>query len=208
MPGASRNGISPANLLLWTGVVGPTVFVGDWATLGAIRRGYSPVKDAISRLAEIGAPTRPEMTGGFIVYGASLIGYGLALRGRVPGPAWIFATGTGMATLGVAAFPLGTPVSGDLHAVFAAVGYATRAALPVVASRWLVAGGHAGLGRISVVTGALAGALLLASAVGAPAHGLTQRLGLTLADAWVVASALALLRTTGPAGVGSGTGPD
>ena len=198
MPVASRSRIS-ANLLLWTGVVGPAVFVADWATLGALRPGYSPTGDAISRLAELGAPTRPEMTGGFIVYGAGLIGYGLALRRRVPGPAWVFAAGTGLATLGAAAFPLGAPVSGDMHAVFAAIGYATLAALPIAASRWLTAGGHPGLGRLSIVTGTAVGALLLASAVGAPVHGLTQRLGMTLADAWVVASALGLLRTAGPA---------
>jgi hypothetical protein len=135
------------------------------------------------------------MTGGFLVYGAGLIGYGLALRRQLPGRAWALAVGTGVATFGVAAFPLGTPVSGTVHAVFAALGYATLAALPIVASRALVGSGHQGLGRLSLLTGAATGVLLLASAVGVPAHGLTQRLGLTLGDAWVVISAVAMLRT-------------
>jgi hypothetical membrane protein len=184
-------------LLAWSGVIGPTVFVADWAVLSAIRPGYSAVKDAISRLAELGASTRPEMTGGFIVYGASLIGHGLALRRQLPGKAWTMAVGTGLATFGVAAFPLGTPLSGTIHAAFAALGYATLAALPIVASKALVTSGHPGLARLSVLTGAATGALLVASAVAGPAHGLTQRLGLTLGDAWVVVSAVAMLRTGG-----------
>ena len=112
------------------------------------------VHDAISRLAELGTSTRPEMTGGFIIYGAGLIGYGLALRRRLPGKAWAMAVGTGVATFGVAAFPLGTPLSGTIHAAFAAVGYATLAALPIMASKALVSSGHGGLGRLSVLTGA------------------------------------------------------
>ena len=122
-----------------------------------------------------------------------MIGYGLAARRRLPGAAGMFAIGTGLATLGVAAFPLGTPTSGTVHSVFAGLGYATLAAVPIAASRPLVAGGHPALGRVSVLTGLAAGALLVASAVGAPAHGLTQRAGLTLGDAWVVVSSLAML---------------
>jgi hypothetical membrane protein len=176
------------------GIVGPAVFVADWAVLGARRPGYAPVNDAISRLAELGAPTRPAMTGGFIVYGAGLIAYGLARRDR-RGKGWALAVTSGAATLGVAAFPLGRPLSGTLHAVFAVAGYAGLAALPVAASRSLASDGHASLARWSALTGAASGALLLASAVGAPAHGLTQRLGLSVGDAWVVASALRLLST-------------
>lgn len=179
--------------LAWGGVVGPAVFVADWAVLGAVRQGYSPVNDAISRLAERGATTRPEMTGGFVVYGAGLIAYGIARRRRQPGKAWALAVATGAATLGVAAFPLGRPLSGTVHAVFAVAGYATLAALPIAASGPLVDAAHPQLGRLSVLAGTTAGALLLASALGAPAHGLTQRLGLTVGDAWVALSAAAML---------------
>jgi hypothetical membrane protein len=196
VPGTSRDQTSPWDMLAWSGIVGPAVFVADWATLGAVRPGYSPVSDAISRLAERGASTRPEMTAGFIVYGAGLIGYGLALRRQVPGTAWVFAIGTGVATFGVAAFPLGTPLSGTVHAVFAALGYATLAALPMATSPAFLSAGHPRLGRLSALTGAATAALLLASAVGAPVHGLTQRLGLTLGDTWVVLSALAMLRSS------------
>jgi hypothetical membrane protein len=184
--------------LMWAGVIGPAVFVADWATLSALRAGYSPVEDAISRLAELGTSTRPAMTAGFVVYGAGLIGYGLGLRCRLPGPAWALATATGLATFGVATFPLGTPTSGTIHAGFAVLGYATLAALPLVASRELSAAGRPALGRLSVLAGSATAAFLLASAVGAPAHGLTQRIGLTLGDAWVAVSALAWLRGRSP----------
>jgi hypothetical membrane protein len=177
--------------------VGPAVFVADWAVLGATRPGYSPVNDAISRLAELGAATRPEMTGGFVIYGAGLIAYGLARRQRHPGPAWALAVGTGVATQGVAAFPLGRPLSGTVHALFAVAGYASLAALPIACSRGLAKASHPQLGRLSVLTGATTGALLLASALGAPAHGLTQRLGLSVGDVWVVVSAAAMLRRRG-----------
>lgn len=190
-------GKSPTGLLAWSGIVGPTVFVADWAVLSAIQPGYSAVEDAISRLAALGTSTRPEMTGGFIVYGAGLIGYGLALRRQLPGRAWTMAVGTGLAMFGVAAFPLGTPLSGAIHAVCAGLGYATLAALPILASKALVRSGHPGLGRLSVLTGSATGALLIASVIVGPAHGLTQRLGLTLGDAWVVFSAVAMLSTNG-----------
>jgi hypothetical protein len=123
--------LAPRDWMAWGGVVGPAVFVADWAVLGAVRPGYSPVNEAISRLAEVGTTTRPEMTGGFVVYGAGLITYGLARRQRRPGRAWAWAVATGVATLGVAAFPLGRPLSEAAHAVFAVAGYATLAALPI-----------------------------------------------------------------------------
>ena len=55
----------PKDWLAWGGIIGPSVFVTDWAILGATKSGYSPVSDAISRLAELGSSTRPQMTGGF-----------------------------------------------------------------------------------------------------------------------------------------------
>src|SRR5216684_8341678 len=81
-PGATRNVMrmehddqhtrkitSVTRWLALGGVVGPAVFVADWAILGIVRPQYSPIHDAISRLAELGASTRPAMTAGFIVDG-------------------------------------------------------------------------------------------------------------------------------------------
>ncbi len=186
---------SREQLLAWGGVVGPAAFVASWAALGSGRAGYSQVGDAISRLAETGASTRPTMTAGFVIYGAGLAGYAAALRRGLPGASWIPAAGCALATFGVAAFPLGTTTSGTVHAAFAVIGYGTLAGVPLVAASTLRSRGHRVLAATSTTAGVLVAGLLAASAVGAPAHGLTQRAGLSLGDAWVMVSAVALIRT-------------
>jgi hypothetical membrane protein len=177
------------------GLLGPALFVADWALLGATRPAYSPVDDAISRLAERGAPRRHLMTAGFVAYGIGLISYGVALRrAAAPGPAWVSSVGTGVATLGVAAFPLGPPRSDRAHAVFAVLSYMGLAALPTTMAPAQAAGGHPRRARLSVLTGATTAAALLTSATVRPAHGLTQRIGVTVGDIWVMLSAAARLR--------------
>ena len=100
------------------------------------------------------------------------------------------AIATGACTLGVAATPLGGWSGDAAHATFAGLGYTTIVALPLLASTPLARTGRAGWARISIVTGAISAACLLASSFG-PAHGLFQRLGLTVGDAWIVATASA-----------------
>ena len=189
---------SPWTVLAWDGLVGPVVFVSDWAVLGTVRAGYSPVGSAISRLAELGASTRPAMTAGLVVYGVGLLCYGAALLRSVPGLAWQFAVGTGVAVLGVAAFPLGTPTSDAAHGVCASVGYVCLAAVPLAVALPLKAQGHRRAFCLSVVAGVATGGFLLATAIVGPAHGLTQRIGLTVGDTWVVISAVILLRQSRP----------
>jgi hypothetical membrane protein len=189
--GSRRPGwASPA----WGGIVGPAAFVATWAALGATRSGYSPVEDAISRLAETGTTTRPAMTAGFVVYGVGLAGWAAALRSGVEGPAWIPAAGVAAATVGVAAFPLRPDASGAVHAAFAVAGYAALAAVPLVVAAGPVLARHPAAARLSVAVGVVTAGLLVASAAGAPAHGLTQRAGLTLGDGWVAVSSALLLR--------------
>jgi hypothetical membrane protein len=183
------------------GIVGPVAFVAAWALCGRAAPGYAPTRDAISELGAIGASTRTAMTAGFVVFGVGITVYAQALRRWIEGPAWITATGCGLATLGVAAVPLGS-ISDGLHGTFAVVGYVMLAATPSVASRPLGRAGCSRAGRASVVAGLVSGACLAASLVG-PHHGTFQRLGLTIGDAWLVASAVAMLArprylTTGP----------
>ena len=133
------------------------------------------------------------MTVGFVLFGLGLIAFGVALRDVLDGPTWIAAIATGACTLGVAATPL-RGWSGDaVHGVFAGLGYATLVLLPLLAASPLARTGRHRWSRASVVIGLLAGICLAATALG-PAHGLWQRLGLTLVDAWVVATAIAFLR--------------
>jgi hypothetical protein len=104
------------------------------------------------------------------------------------------AIATGGCTLGVAATPLGGWSGDAVHATFAGLGYAAIVALPLLASTPFARTGRAGWARASVLTGTISAIWLLASTFG-PAHGLFQRLGLTLADAWIVATASALIAT-------------
>lgn len=177
----------------WGGIVGPIAFVSAWLGCGASRRAYSPVDDAISQLAAVGASTRPLMTAGLVVYGLGVALYAIALRAALPGPAWGAALATGLAALGVAAFPLDASSLIDaFHGGSATVGYLTLAATPLLAARPLAASGHRRAAAASIVTGLAAGLCLAATLVGG-APGLAQRVGLTLGDAWLVASAAWML---------------
>jgi len=183
-------------VLAWGGVVGPVAFATAWATLGASSPGYSASHDAISRLAATGASTQPAMTAGLVAFGVGVSLYAIELRSSLRGPAWTAALATGVATLGVAAFPLGSPTRDAVHGVFAAIGYLTLAALPLLAARSFASDGRKGWARASVTVAAISAACLAATTVG-PLHGLFQRAGLTVGDAWIVATALSLRAPAG-----------
>ncbi|MBA3652821.1 MAG: DUF998 domain-containing protein [Actinobacteria bacterium] len=160
--------------------------------LGARTAHYSPANDAISRLAAVHAPTRAAMTAGFVAFGVGVPLYGLALRSTLPGRAWMLATATGLATLGVGAFPLDWARGDAPHAVAATLGYVTLAATPLVAARTLGRQGRRGWARVSRVAGVTSAVSLAATVIG-PYHGAFQRVGLTVGDAWIVASALGIV---------------
>ena len=174
-------------------MIGPAAFVGAWNAGGALtKRDYSPIDDAISRLAAVGADSRPLMTAGFIGFGVALPIYTTALRRVVSGPAWITAAATGLATLGIAATPLDRSATVDrLHAVCAGIGYITLAATPLLAARPLARHGHRTLAGWGVAAGAVSAASLALTTTGLPT-GLFQRLGLTATDLWIAASAIAI----------------
>ncbi|MGB4746437.1 MAG: DUF998 domain-containing protein, partial [Candidatus Microthrix parvicella] len=48
------------------GIVGPAAFIGAWVAGTVVLDGYSPITDAISRLAAVGADTRWLMSTGFL----------------------------------------------------------------------------------------------------------------------------------------------
>lgn len=167
-------------------------FVTAWAVLGARTDGYDPTQDAISRLAAVDATARPVMTAALVALGGGMALYSVALRKRVRGQAWVAAMANGVFTLGVAALPLGSTYDTP-HGVAATLGYATLAAIPVLAGPGLAAEGRRGWAAVSVATG-MASGLCLAATAGGWREGLLQRLGLTLAQAWVVGSAVSLAR--------------
>ena len=176
------------------GIVGPVAFVSVWIGCGLATEGYSAVSDAISELAAVGASTRWIMTAGFVVFGTAVPLYGwLSLRAALPGRAWIALVVTGLATLGVAAVPLGRGTD-TLHGAFASLGYVSLALAPALASIELRRRGRAAAATMSLLAAAGAGVCLLATLPG-PAHGMFQRAGLAFGDAWIVATAVVLLRS-------------
>jgi hypothetical protein len=164
----------------FAGIVGPAAFVGAWVVGSVLRRadGYSPVSDPISRLAELGSSTRPLMTAGFVTFGVAVPAFAIATRDELGGPGTAALVLAGLGTLGVAATPLHPVDDVPLHAVAAIAGYAGLAAAPMLAKH----------GR-NVPLGILSAACLAATALG-PAHGLFQRVGLTVVDAWIVRRAI------------------
>lgn len=180
--------------LAWCGVVGPTGFVAAWATAGKLTKGYSPVQEAISHLAAVRAPTRWLMTAGFVCFGVAVPAYSSALRNSLGGRAWLAVATTGVATLGAGAFPLDTsPTTDRVHRAFAVIASSSLALTPLLAAQTLSARGHGRAAAASRLVGAMSGGCLVASAF-VPTEGLLQRIGLTLADGWVAASAVAILR--------------
>ncbi|MFN2507017.1 MAG: DUF998 domain-containing protein [Acidimicrobiales bacterium] len=185
--------MKPRQTLAWGGVVGPAGFVAAWSTAGALTKRYSPVQESISRLAAVRAPTRWLMTAGMVCFRVTVPAYSVALRDSLGGPAWLAATATGLATLGAGVVPLGTSSTADgVHYGFAVVGSASLALTPVLAAQTLSARGHGGAAAASRLVGALSGAFLAAAAF-PPIHGLSQRIGLTLAEGWLAASAVAIV---------------
>ena len=173
------------------GLVG---FVAAWVIAGARTKGYSPVDDAISLLAATDAPTRWLMTAGFVCFGVAVPLFAVALRDAVPGRAWIAAAVSGLATLGVAAFPLHVSTTIDrLHGSFASIGYIALALVPFLAGRVVARQGHRtarrGFGWSSPRCRVPAWPSRRPSA-----NGLFQRAGLTAVDVWLVVAAVTLLR--------------
>jgi hypothetical membrane protein len=180
--------------LAWAGIAGPVAFVTSWATAGALTPGYSPLTEPISRLASEGAPYRPLMNTGFLIFAVAMPVYAVPLRAALPGRAWLAAVAAGVGSAGIAATPLGFSDRLDAaHAVAASSTYLALAALPLLASGPLSRSGRRRPGRASAALGLAAGACLWASIAAEPV-GLFQRAGLTLVDVWIVASAIAVAR--------------
>jgi hypothetical membrane protein len=174
------------------GVAGPAAFILTWTLASAIQPGYSASNDAISELAAVGADTRAFMTVGFVVFALCVFPYAMALRSALGGGAWITATGTGVATLVVAAIPLGQSARTDhWHGIVAVLGYTSLAITPLLAVRPLLERGRRGAASLSVAMAAVSGIALLLSDT-TPLTGLFQRIGLTAGQVWIAGAALTI----------------
>jgi hypothetical protein len=179
--------------------------VAAWLAGGALRRGYDPVEQAISRLAESGAPTRVLMTAGFGGLAAGMLVAARPLARHVGRSAGLAIAGTALTTVGVALTPLHGDARNTPHTLFAVAGYGTLAAAPLLAAPCFGRTGRRRSAALSVLAGVASAALLTASG-SSSASGLLQRAGLTVGHTWlaVTSGAIATGRL-GPASSGAVT---
>lgn len=167
-------------------------FVSAWAVGGLRRDGYSPVHDAISRLAAVDTTDRWLMTGGFVAYGTAVLVGARAMRGTVLAPSAPAVVVNALATFAVAALPLDVSDAVDLaHGVAATIGYVSLAAVPALSVGPLRRAGHRRAATGSAGAAVAIGACLALTVV-ADAKGLAQRTGLGIGDAWLVTAGVAL----------------
>lgn len=173
---------------------GPAAFISGWLIGGARTPDYSPIDDAISRIAAVGAPNRDLMTTAFVAYGVSVIIGSTALRTSPLRRCWWLAAVNGAATIAVAALPLEHSASMDTwHGVAAGIGYASITALPLVSAGPLRRLGHDRAATLAIIGGVTSGACLVATTV-TNANGFFQRFGLTVGDVWLISTGIALFR--------------
>jgi hypothetical protein len=179
-------------LMLSGAVWGPGAFIAAWGAAGLMSEGYSPIRQHISELAAVGAPTRPLMNTGFAAFAC---GVGMAawpLRRLIGGRAATAAGVSAASTFAVLLTPLGaSPQTDALHSAFAFTGYVSLAAVGPLAAPH-VTGRLPLAGAVSVGAGVMTAACLGLS-LGGPAPGLFQRLGLGVTDLWLASVAIASL---------------
>lgn len=167
-------------------IIGPVTFISTWLAAGAMTRGYSPIRDHISDLDAVDAPTRPMMNAAFTTFAIAVGVAAGPVRTRLGRPAGVAMYANALLSLGIMVAPLGRSPNGDrLHGVLAGLGYLALAgtapsAAPALARRspWLA--------RASIAVGAASMACLVASLI-RPEKGLWQRAGITTTDAWLIA---------------------
>jgi hypothetical protein len=192
---ATRTGVDGTPWSALGLAVGPAAFVTGWVVGGAaMPSGYSPVRNAISRIAAVGSPERATMTAAFVVYGVGVAVGALGMRRTLLRPCWVPAMVNGLATLAVAATPLDRSSTVDaLHGLSATIGYLTITAVPLVAAPRLRRHGFRRAAVLSLV-GAVVSAVCLVLTAFSESKGLFQRVGLLSGDLWFVTTAVAATR--------------
>ena len=175
-------------------IVGPAAFISAWAVSGAITPGYSPIRDHISDLAAVDAPTRVLMNLGFAAFAVSVGAATLPARRYLGAPAAVVLGANVVLTIGIALAPLGKSADGDrAHAVVAGLGYLALAAMAPSAAPTLAKRSRR-LGFASVAVG-VASLTCLGLSLVRPEAGFWQRAGIVTTDAWLIAmGALAVMR--------------
>lgn len=176
----------------WFGVLTsaavPVFLIGGWTLAARLQAGgFDAVTDSISALAARGADHRGVMTAALVGTGLCHLGTALALRAAARPGRLVLALG-GLATLGVAAFPLPAEGGSPAHAVTAGVAFVSLAGWPALAR------GRAGL-VASVVLGALVAWFFAELLGGGDRVGLSERVAAGAQALWPLAAVLTALLT-------------
>lgn len=186
---------------LW-GIIGPASFIVSWVIAGLLRDGYDIVDDGISRLAEQGAPNRWIVLTGIVIVSAASIVLGALVRRRWDAMiAAVVMAIAGSSALALAVFPCspGCPgLNGEFtdsaHSVAAVVHYITFSLSPLFLA--LDSGSFTSrrFKFFSLFATLVGGAFLFSQFTGWGSNGITQRVGLTTLDVWMMSVAVALIR--------------
>lgn len=221
MPEAVADGDPPvprhAASVAIIGVIGVLAYIAAWAVGGVVWDEYDPMRQAISELFAIGAPTatRAPLSVGLVASGLGLVAFGWALDVGLPGRSRLgpaLAVLSGLMTVAVVFFPctagcpgFGSTVTDTMHVVTAGTGYVALMLAPLAVGR-RVRHLLPGLARASWILGGGALALFLARTAGlAPElSGLQQRVFNTTADAWYLVAAVVIVRRSRAGSPGRG----
>ncbi|MBW3661814.1 MAG: DUF998 domain-containing protein [Actinobacteria bacterium] len=200
----------------WAGIGGVAAYVATWAVLGATRRGYDPLRQAISELYAVGAPVQQArtMTAVLVITGVLLVPFAWTLHRRLPGRgalgAWLVVY-SGVMTAAVAFFPCsaacpgyGTTFDDSVHVITAGSGYLALVLAPL-AFGYRVRHKEPGFAAWSWLLGAIAtaGFVIRTAGVTDALGGLQQRFFNTTADLWLALAAAVVLR-----GLARGASPE
>jgi hypothetical protein len=175
-------------------VAGPAAFITAWVVGGLVTDGYSPIDQAISRLAAESASHPQILTAGLLTFAGAMAVGAVGLRGSTLHRLWPVALANAAAAVAVAATPLEHADRLDaLHGVAAASAYVALAAMPLLGAAPLRRSGRRREAAWSTALGLGVAASLVATQV-TEASGLAQRVGLTLGDVWLVSAGIALFR--------------
>jgi hypothetical membrane protein len=182
--------------LLLCGVVGPPLFFAIFTVAGALRPGYSAVRDYVSTLS-VGDQGWVQR-GNFILFGLLMLGFAVGARSAlrtgkasVAGPILLAVVGAGLVMAGT--------FEGVVHLAAAVVVFvALAAACFVFARRFIGEDGRRGFGVYSIATGVAVPVLyVLTSSPIAQTLGVTgavQRVTVAIGWGWIVLVALRLRR--------------
>lgn len=177
-------------------IIGPVVFIASWIVGGLVLDGYSPVTDAISRLAAAGAVTVPILNTGLAVYGLGVLIGAVGLRATIGHPAAVALATNAVLTFGVLVTPLDHSALIDrMHTLFAASAYAALALASLLAARHFRKMEKRAASVASLLVGVTTAMSLAATAI-AESSGLYQRIGLTVSDVWMMVIAAQVLSTS------------